>query len=247
VSLVQRITMTDAKVKFGNLSLNNQYQVHFAGFNSSIQNYIRNNLGILNADDFISREMGILCFDASLPATALATAEVKDNFMGVPQEFAHSRLYTDIDFSFYVDKDYTLLRIFEGWMDYITSGAEGEVNDLQKPYYRRMRYPDTYKVSSMYISKFEKNLDRALSYQFINAFPKSITPIPVTYGSADILKVSVSFNYDRYVVNRKRRQRSILSTGFDIFNSFRKEPKKSEKTNSAEYSETYLTNVLTKY
>jgi hypothetical protein len=91
VSLVQRITMTDAKVKFGNLSLNNQYQVHFAGFNSSIQNYIRNNLGILNADDFISREMGILCFDASLPATALATAEVKDNFMGVPQEFAHDR------------------------------------------------------------------------------------------------------------------------------------------------------------
>ena len=191
--------------------------------------------------------MGILCFDASLPATALATAEVKDNFMGVPQEFAHSRLYTDIDFSFYVDKDYTLLRIFEGWMDYITSGAEGEVGDLQKPYYRRMRYPDTYKVSSMYISKFEKNLDRALSYQFINAFPKSITPIPVTYGSADILKVSVSFNYDRYVVNRKRRQRSILSTGLDIFNSFRKEPKKSEKTNSTEYGETFLNNILTKY
>ena len=172
--------MTDAKVKFGKLSLNNQSQVHFAGFNSSVQNYLRNNVGILNADDFISREMGILCFDASLPATALATAEVKDNFMGVPQEFAHSRLYTDIDFSFYVDQDYTLLRIFEGWMDYITSGAEGEVGDLQKPYYRRMRYPDSYKVSSIYISKFEKNLDRALSYQFINAFPKSITPIPVT-------------------------------------------------------------------
>ena len=232
MSLVSKITMTDAKVKFGKLSLNNQYQVHFAGFNTSIVNYIRNNLGILNADDFISREMGILCFDASLPATALATAEVKDNFMGVPQEFAHSRLYTDIDFSFYVDQDYTLLRIFEGWMDYITSGAETEVNDLQKPFYRRMRYPDTYKVSSMYISKFEKNLDRALSYQFINAFPKSITPIPVTYGSADLLKVSVSFNYDRYVVNRKRRQRSILSTGFDIFNSFRSREKQPEKYNS---------------
>ena len=232
MSLVQRITMTDAKVKFGNLSLNNQYQVHFAGFNSSIQNYIRNNLGILNADDFISREMGILCFDASLPATALATAEVKDNFMGVPQEFAHSRLYTDIDFSFYVDKDYTLLRIFEGWMDYITSGAENEVGDLQKPFYRRMRYPDTYKVSSMYISKFEKNLDRAISYQFINAFPKSITPIPVTYGNADILKVSVSFNYDRYVVNRKRRQPSLLSAGLNLFNSFRSSESRTEPYNS---------------
>ena len=56
--------MPDAKINFGNLSLNNQYQVHFAGFNSSIVNYIRNNLGIINADDFISRQMGILCFDA---------------------------------------------------------------------------------------------------------------------------------------------------------------------------------------
>ena len=213
--------MTDAKLKFGNLSLNNQYQVHFAGFNTSVVNYLRNNLGILNADDFISREMGILCFDASLPASALATAEVKDNFMGVPQEFAHSRLYTDIDFTFYIDKDYTLLRIFEGWMDYITSGAEAEIeDDLKKPFYRRLRYPDTYKVSSMYISKFEKNLDRALTYQFINAFPKSITPIPVTYGSADLLKVSVSFNYDRYIVNRKVRQPSILSTIFNLFSGF---------------------------
>ena len=215
--LVQKITMTDAKLKFGNLSLNNQYQVHFAGFNTSIINYLRNNLGILNADDFISRQMGILCFDASLPASALATAEVKDNFMGVPQEFAHSRLYTDIDFTFYIDKDYSLLTIFEGWMDYITSGAERDVDDLQKPYYRRLKYPDTYKVSSMYISKFEKNADRGITYQFINAFPKSITPIPVTYGSADLLKVSVSFNYDRYIVNRKVRQPSILSTLFNLF------------------------------
>ena len=199
MSLVQRITMTDAKVKFGKLSLNNQYQVHFAGFNSSIQNYVRNNLGILNADDFISREMGILCFDASLPATALATAEVKDNFMGVPQEFAHSRLYTDVDFSFYVDQDYTLLRIFEGWMDYISSGAN--VSQGQKGFYRRVQYPDSYKCDTMYITKFEKNYRRRLDYQFINAFPKSITSIPVSYGSAEVLKVTVSFNYDRYIMN----------------------------------------------
>ena len=42
-------------------------------------------------------------------------------------------------------------------MDYITSGAERDVDDLQKPFYRRMRYPDTYKCDTMFISKFEKN------------------------------------------------------------------------------------------
>ena len=66
----------------------------------------------------------LLCSEASLPGTSLATAEVKDNFMGIPQEFAHTRLYTDIDFTYLIDYDYTILRIFEGWIDYISSGSE---------------------------------------------------------------------------------------------------------------------------
>ena len=196
--------MDDAKVKFGSLSLNNQYQVHFAGLNGEVIQFLRFDKRIDNVQDFISRETGILCNDASLPASAFATGEVKDNFMGIPQEFVHSRLYTDIDFTFYVDEDYTVLNIFEGWMDYISSGAEREVADFQKPFYRRMKYPDTYKCDTMFISKFEKNAKRILRYQFINAFPKSITPIPVQYGSADLLKVNVSFNYDRYIVANKR-------------------------------------------
>ena len=203
MSFVSKITMDDAKVKFGSLSLNNQYQVHFAGLNGDVIQYLKFTKRIDNVQDFISRETGILCSDASLPASAYATAEVKDNFIGVPQEFVHSRLYTDIDFTFYVDEDYTVLNIFEGWMDYISSGADGEVADFQKPFYRRMRYPDTYKCDTMFITKFEKNQKRLLRYQFINAFPKAITPMPVTYGQADLLRVTVSFNYDRYIVANK--------------------------------------------
>ena len=64
-------------------------------------------------------------------------------------------------------------------------------------------YPDDYKVQTMRIIKFERDYKQQLEYQFINAFPKLITAIPVSYGQADILKVSVSFNYDRYIVNPK--------------------------------------------
>ena len=120
--IVQRITMDDVKLKLGKLSLSNQYQVHFSALNKTITDFLKDS-GIDNADIFLSRDVGILCSDASLPASAFATGEVKDNFMGVPQEFAHTRLYTDIDFTFYVDEDYTSLSIFEGWMDYISSGA----------------------------------------------------------------------------------------------------------------------------
>ena len=200
--LVQRITMQDVKEKLGKLSITNQYQVHFSILKKTITDYLES-IGLDNAKDFLSRDAGILCSEASLPASAFATGEVKDNFMGIPQEFAHTRLYTDIDFTFYVDQDYTLLRIFEGWMDYIASGADSDgIGVGQKGFYRRFKYPNDYKCDTMSITKFEKNLGRTLLYEFVNAFPKSITPIPVTYGTADLLKVTVSFNYDRYVVTR---------------------------------------------
>ena len=111
--------MQGIKEKLGKLSLTNQYQVHFSALKPTITDYLES-IGLDNVKNFLSRDAGILCSEASLPASAFATGEVKDNFMGIPQEFAHTRLYTDIDFSFYIDTDYTNLRIFEGWMDFIS-------------------------------------------------------------------------------------------------------------------------------
>ncbi len=199
-SLVKRITIPEAKTLIGPLAENNHYLVTFSTLSPQISDYLAKYSGVSNLKDFLSRKAGILCSNASLPATAYATGEVKDNFMGIPQQFAHTRIYTDIDFSFYIDKDYTLLKIFEGWMEYMSSGSNASVKQNEIGYYRRMRYPDTYKVSSMYINKFEKDYKKAIRYRFVNAFPKAMTNIPVTYGPAEVLKVTVSFNYDRYIL-----------------------------------------------
>lgn len=210
--------MNEVKQRFGKLALNNHYLVSFSTLKPSITRYLEQLTGFGDMKDFISRDAGLFCADASLPASAYATGEVKDNFMGVPQEFAHTRLYTDIDFTFYVDKNYTMLRFFEGWMDYISSGAETwGVGENMKPFYRRLKYPDEYKIDTMTITKFEKDYDNEIQYKFINAFPKSITPIPVTYGPADLLKVTVSFNYDRYIMKRLNQQEwdDVFSGFFD--------------------------------
>ena len=151
-------------------------------------------------NDYISRNIGIACYEASLPTSSFATAEVKDNFQGINQQFAHTRFYVDSSFSFYVDKDYRVLKVFEGWMDFIAGGAVVDSND--KRFYVRMRYPETYKCDNLSISKFDKNLSRKLTYQFKNTFPKSIQSIPVSYGQADLLKVTVTFAYDRYILIR---------------------------------------------
>ncbi len=194
----------DPQRLFGNLAQTNHYQVDFSSLSTfggqGLLGYIKDKFGV-NLD-FISRDSGLLCSEASLPGTSLATAEVKDNFMGISQEFAHTRLYTDFDFTFYVDNDYNNLRFFEGWIDFISSGSE--IGDGARPsqsnYYRRMRYPDSYKCQTISITKFERNFGPRMTYSFMNAFPKLISAVPVSYGGADVLKVSVSFNYDRYVI-----------------------------------------------
>ena len=198
---IRPYNLSIAKSIIGPLAQTNHFLVTFSSLTPSVESYLANYTGIRNIKNFLSRQLGILCSDALLPTSTLATAEVKDNFMGVPQQFAHTRFYTDISYSFYIDEDYTLLKIFEGWMEYITSGANNDVNQDHRAYYRRLRYPDSYKCNTMYINKFEKNYKKTLRYRFVNVFPKSIDPVPVSYGTADILKVSVSFNYDRYIVN----------------------------------------------
>ena len=193
--------MSVAKNLIGPLAQTNHFLVTFSSLTPSVEEYLNGYSGISDIRPFLSRTAGILCNSATLPTTAYATADIRDNFMGVPQQFAHTRIYTDIDFQFYIDEDYTLLKIFEGWMEYISSGADDSTIQEDRAFYRRMRYPDSYKCNTMYINKIEKNFKRTMRYRFVNVFPKSMSTIPVTYGPADILKVSVSFNYDRYIVN----------------------------------------------
>ena len=198
---IKPYNLSVAKNLIGPLAQTNHFQVTFSSLRPSVESYLRDYLKVDDIRNFLSRRAGILCDSASLPTTAYATAEVRDNFMGVPQQFAHTRIYTDLDFSFYVDEDYNLLKIFEGWMEYISSGANSSTLQDDRAYFRRMRYPDSYKCDTMYINKFEKNFKKTMRYRFVNVFPKAMSAVPVAYGPADILKVNVSFNFDRYIVN----------------------------------------------
>lgn len=216
IPAITPITMRNARTYFGDLALTNQYQL-FIGDGwlkeapkkgavpyNLITHLENKELYGINFNADFSNILGLLCSDAVLPTSSYATSEVKDNFMGVTQEFAHTRLYTDIDVTFYIDRDYKVLRFFEGWMDYISGG--GPAQSPNGNYVKRFTYPDNYKNSQIYIKKFEKDFaadKRSINYQLINAFPKGITSIPVSYGPADLLKVTVTFNYDRYIATQE--------------------------------------------
>jgi hypothetical protein len=227
---INALTMISGREQFGNVARTNQFQVFIengwgtSGSTTPFLEHLKNTTLYYGIDwtATFKKKLSLLCFDANLPASTYATAEVKDNFMGVAQEFAHTRINIDIDFSFYVDSNYYVLTFFEAWMDYVSGGNskkdpstgdpvpdEPSLYDNNiNPYYRRFNYPKFYKnQSGVYIKKFENNWDvegtTNITYQLINAFPKSIASIPVTYGEAEVMKVTVTMNYDRYRLYRE--------------------------------------------
>lgn len=164
----------------------------------------------INANSPVTTEtLTISCSDASLPGSSLATHELNNDFTGVTQRHAYRRLYDDrVDFTFYVDRDYLQIRLFEVWMRFIAGEqlSFGEKTDVSF----RSPYPKQYKASAIYIKKFERDFgikkgsNRVLTYTFVNAFPISVTSMPVSYDSSQLLKCTVSFTYDRYFVDNPR-------------------------------------------
>ena len=173
-------------------SIANLYQVSFSGFPIPVRE-----------GNFVERELGLLCADASLPATSFGTLEVNGHFQGRTEVFAHTRIYPSLSLTFYETLDHKTLMFFEEWQRSMTQ--EGSLESRYDHFYR-MKFPEEYKCDSIFITKFEKNYSESgfaptLVYQFIRAFPKNVSSVPVAYGQSEFTKVTVEFAYDRYIVN----------------------------------------------
>ena len=168
-------------------------------------------------------QINLMCSDASLPGSNLATLETNSDRTGVTEKFAYRRIFDDrIDLTFYVEVGgYSPIKFFEQWMDYITGAsttrdfvtADDNRNELiDKNYFYRMRYPNDYIADQgLKITKFEKDYtDNVLEYEFVRSFPLSISSMPVSYDGSSLLKCSVSMSYIRYVVKNLHKKPSRL-------------------------------------
>ena len=150
------------------------------------------------------------CSEANLPGSQLATHEILNDFHGVTEKHAYRRQFDDrADFTFYVDREYNVIHLFENWISFIanerrtdSSDIGPRIDDPNASY--RFSFPKEYQTE-IFIKKFEKDYKKSrrktLQYKFIKAFPLSISQMPVSYASSELLKCTVSFAYSRYVVN----------------------------------------------
>ena len=163
-------------------------------------------------------DVELQCTDAYLPGSSFSTHEVIGDYHGVRERMAYRRMYDDTtDFTFYVDHDYKVLDMFDGWMNYISGhGSDQRLSKTSAKAYAanyRMNYPNSY-MTNVFITKFEKDYSNSnrifedatfySQYTFVQAFPIAVVQQPVTYQTSEILKVTVSMAYQRYVREKKR-------------------------------------------
>jgi hypothetical protein len=199
--------ISDIQSLFGNLAQTSHYEVKFGGLPLQLISY----LGRRGIDRrFIVEDAGLLCNNAVLPTTQLATVDIAGNYIGITETFAHRRQYQDITLEFYVDKNYKTLKFLEHWMEFIASGSTNPINTNKLPingnvdegYFIRMQYPEYYKSNRTSIIKFDRDYKKELEYTFIGLYPYSISTIPIAYSASSIMSMSVTFKIDRYVIGK---------------------------------------------
>tara|TARA_B000000557_G_C20771051_1_gene441835 strand:+ start:278 stop:937 length:660 start_codon:yes stop_codon:yes gene_type:complete len=218
--MVRPRKIADLKPILTNVAQTSHYQVFFDGLSSDLFSFLGKK-GVNSR--FITENAGLLCSSASIPGSSLGTSDIFGNFTGVQEKFAHSRIFTELGLEFYVDKDYKMIKFIEHWMEYITSGSEknqnSSFNKTNEGYFYRMRYPrgtSGYKCDKTKIVKFNIDYRSEVEYTFFGLFPINFSSTPVQYGGSDVLKMNVTFNYERYIAG----EQTSLSYTRNVFENF---------------------------
>jgi hypothetical protein len=167
--------------------------------------------------DVDSEIVNFSAYEAVIPGSSYETTQVFGDRQGITQTYANKRVYPPVDVSFYVDKDYNVIKFFERWMEQIqpNSGIRGSS-------YSKFNYPEPdgnklgYK-SNVIITKFERQFSPRIDstkktnpqepdqikYTLLNAYPSNIISLPVSYEQSNLLRTTVTFNYDLYSIEYK--------------------------------------------
>ena len=215
-------------------AFNNLYDVFISlGGDRELSKFIKKH-GLIAAETGSSdagNYLALFCSEAVLPGSQLATQSIDGLRQGVTQHFATYRRYPDINLTFYSQKDYYTNEVFNAWMEFISPTFNADFNDStsfnhEKPTYKRLRYPSTYKCD-IDITAFSKDFlspdkrfkmpsitkengnirqPNFIEYKLRNAFPTNIVAAPLAYGPANLIKTTITFKYDYFFIDRGSRK-----------------------------------------
>jgi hypothetical protein len=181
-------------------------------FKPSLSNYFDVFVSNSTFGKVSNSDINFLAYEAVLPGTSLQTTEVFGDRQGLTQTYANKRVYPPVDVSFYIDADYKVLEFFEQWISFISPNKGDRGSSYQKFNYPGVTDSDGYK-RTVIITKFERefrslsqrlvkdgtiNVPKQLTFELLGAYPTNLVSVPVSYEGSNLLRTTVTFNYDVY-------------------------------------------------
>lgn len=180
--------------------------------------------GVLgNVGDLTALKYDFMCYSTTLPGNNFSTYDEIGSRQGMRETFPYMRSFSDFSLEFFVDADYGIIRLFEEWINFInplytsggyreasSRGSQSDESSFERDAIFKLKYPYSYK-RTIAVTKFERNTrvdsqgnvletPPMLTYKFLNAYPKNLTAMNLSYENTTVTKTSVEFGYDRYVV-----------------------------------------------
>ena len=161
----------------------------------------------------VSRYLALQCEAAELPGKSLSTADVK--IYGPAFKVPYQTIYGDISFTFLCTNDFYERKLFDKWIECI---MPPDTNNLRYPKGENTRY-----LSDITIMQFDEFIKQIYAIKLIDAFPVTISSMPLSWSDDNFHRVTVSFAYHYHKIIYDGKYdigQAIGSTLGSIFSDF---------------------------
>ena len=186
-------TLKSTISKKGGLAPSNRFNVIFTPPSASLLNLNPENIvgsllsGNFNAGNLINdpRDISILCQSVTLPGRNISTFDHQD--VRTLNKHPYTVIDDDVTMTFLLTNDYYMRQMFDNWM----SGIFDNEN-------YRVGYKKDFSVDVVIQQLNQKNIP-VYGVRLEKAFPVTMDSIELSQESTDVVKMSVTFAYDKYV------------------------------------------------
>ena len=169
----------------------------------------------------LNESLLFMCDEAQLPNVNSATGTQNGVLTGIGSvDYPHTRIFTEIQLSFMLDANLSLLKFFNNWYSRIFQDPIKNPGDKLSPPNRatRLSYRSGY-ATTVRITKTEPGPEdgaqrKPITYVLENAWPYSIDAVPLQFGSSQITRLTVNFKYEsQHIIQRDIRNIPNMTEG----------------------------------
>lgn len=156
-------------VKSDGISKTNRYKISFIKPN------------VLKQNNELQRKLEMFCCQTQLPGINISTFQSRT--FGETREIPYERLFDNVNFTFYVDRQMLIKNFFDSW-----------VNGIQDTKTRAFNFYSDY-ISDITINVLDSEDNITYGVKLYECYPKTVAPISLGYEQKDAMQIQVSMNY----------------------------------------------------